>query len=69
MPITKVLQIKKTENLKRSINYITQDAKTLKAETNTLEQDSFPIPLGTPKLVSLGVMLSVSRYFHVLTNT
>lgn len=45
MPITKVLQIKKTENLKRSINYITQDAKTLKAETNTLEQDSFPMEL------------------------
>lgn len=45
MPITKVLQIKKTENLKRSINYITQDAKTLKSETNTLEQDSFPMEL------------------------
>lgn len=45
MPITKVLQIKKTENLKRSINYITQDAKTLKAETNTSEQESFPMEL------------------------
>ena len=45
MPITKVHQIKKTENLKKSINYITQDAKTLKAETNTLEQDSFPMEL------------------------
>ncbi|MEE1424425.1 MAG: relaxase/mobilization nuclease domain-containing protein [Streptococcus salivarius] len=45
MPITKVLQIKKTENLKRSINYITQDAKTLKAETNTSEQDLFPMEL------------------------
>lgn len=45
MPITKVLQIKKTENLKRSINYITQDAKTLKAETSTSEQESFPMEL------------------------
>lgn len=45
MPITKVLQIKKTENLKRSINYITQDAKTLKVETSNSEQESFPMEL------------------------
>ena len=39
MVVTKVLQIKKSRNLKRAIDYITRDSATLKLDTEHLEGD------------------------------